>query len=101
MATKTTTMGNGDDIDTREILPRGGHRVQCSQEQIAAAAPSRLGPADIDEDTEVPSVGDLIHAVLNSHEKGLDDVDARRRRILSRLKGLGIKVSLLSGGDDR
>jgi hypothetical protein len=81
LATKTTTMGKGGDIHSRELLPQGGHRAPRSQEQIAAAALSRLGFADIDEDGELSSLGALvleefIEAVLNSNTEEIDAVES-------------------------
>ena len=81
MATKTTTMGKRGDIRSRELLPQGGHRAPGSQEQIAAAALSRSGLADIDEDGELSSLGALvleefIQAVLNSNTEEIDAVES-------------------------
>jgi hypothetical protein len=60
-------MGKGGDIRSRELLSQGGHRAPRGEEQIAVAALSRLGLADIDEDAEEPSFEALIQAVLNNN----------------------------------
>jgi hypothetical protein len=72
MGIKTTTMGKRGDIRSRELLYRGGYRAARGQEQIAAAALSRLGPAEVDEDAEEPSLEGLIQAVLNSNTEAID-----------------------------
>jgi hypothetical protein len=81
MATKTTRMGRGGDIRSRELLSRGGHRAPRGQEQIAAAALSGLGLADIDEDAELSSLEALlfeefIQTVLNSNTEEIDAVES-------------------------
>jgi hypothetical protein len=65
-------MGKGDDIRNRELLSQGGHRAPRGQEQIAVAALSGLGLADIDEHAEEPSLEAFIQAVLNSNIEALD-----------------------------
>ena len=57
MATKTTTIGKGCDIRSRELLPRGGHRAR-------------------DEDAELSSLEALIQAELNSNTGAIDAVES-------------------------
>jgi hypothetical protein len=80
MAIKTTTMGKGGDIRSRELIPQGGHRAPRGQEQIAAAALSRLGLADVEEDAELSSLEALlleefIQAALKSNTEEIDAVE--------------------------